>query len=152
MGVFAITLSCVLILIGLVHLVWAAGSTWPYKDEAHLAKAVVGSRDVEKMPPKYASAFVALCLFGAAAVPLLIRGINPFGIPKIIVFFGGVLLAGIFGLRGVLGVLPAFERMAPEQPFLSLNRKFYSPLSVLIGMSFALLVLSMPNWTWRLGG
>jgi hypothetical protein len=47
--------------------------------------------------------------------------------------------------------LPAFERALPEQPFLTLNRRFYSPLIILIGIGFALLTLALPHWSWRLG-
>ena len=48
-------------------------------------------------------------------------------------------------------MLPAFEQALPEQPFLSLNRRFYSPLIFLIGVGFALLTLALPYWSWRLG-
>ena len=46
--------------------------------------------------------------------------------------------------------MPTFERALPEQPFLRLNRRFYSPLCVLIGLGFLGLTLAMPNWAWRI--
>lgn len=150
MDILAYILCGTLIVIGLVHLLWALGSTWPCKDEVTLAKTVVGSRGIEKMPPRWASLFVALCLFAASYWALALRGLAPVKIPQLFTVLGGLVLAGVFGARGVFGVLPAFERLSPEQPFLKLNRRIYSPLCFLIGAGFALLVLSIPNWTWRL--
>ncbi len=72
-------------------------------------------------------------------------------VSKWLVAAAGAGAALIFMGRGVLGVLPAFERALPEQPFLSLNRRFYSPLIFLIGAGFALLTLALPYWGWRLG-
>ena len=77
------------------------------------------------------------------------RGLAPVQLPQVLTFAGGAVLTAVFGLRGLLGVFPAFEKMAPEQPFLSLNRRYYSPLCLAIGIGFALLVVAMPNWGWR---
>lgn len=151
MNLLAMILSVVIFVIGMIHLLWALGSTWPCKDEASLARTVVGSRGIEKMPPRWASAFVSICLFGASLWALALRGLAPVQIPQILNFIGGAGLTAVFGLRGILGVFPAFEKMSPEQPFLSLNRRIYSPLCLMIGIAFALLTLSLPNWGWRFG-
>lgn len=149
MDTLALILCVVLSAIAVIHMVWAAGSAWPYKDETSLAKAVVGSRGIENMPPRWASLLVSLCLFGAGLWALALRGIGPIQVPQMVQFLGGLALTAVFGLRGVLGVFPAFEKMAPEQPFLRLNRRVYSPLCVLIGLGFALLTIAIPNWGWR---
>ncbi len=151
MDMIAILLASVLAAAGLVHLIWAFGIHWPIKDETALARAVVGARGIEKMPPRLASLFVATCLFGAALWALMLRGFVPDIVSKYIVMLGGLALFAVFIGRGVFGVLPAFERAMPEQPFLKLNRMIYSPLCVLIAIGFALLVIAMPNWSWRLG-
>ena len=149
MNTLAIILFSLLCLIGLAHLVWAMGVTWPYRDEKSLARAVVGTRDIEKMPPRWASVFVAIFLFIGGVWALSLRQLAPITIPQTLNFLGGAGLAAIFGLRGVFGIFPAFEKMSPEQPFLRLNRRYYSPLCFLIGVGFALLALSIPNWGWR---
>lgn len=150
MDMIAILLALILAAAGLVHLIWAFGINWPIRDEAALARAVVGTRGVEKMPPRLASAIVSTCLFGAAIWALMMRGFLLAGFSKYIMLLGGLALFAVFIGRGVFGVLPAFERAMPEQPFLRLNRIIYSPLCVFIAIGFALLVLAMPNWSWRL--
>lgn len=145
-------LSVILAAIALLHLAWAAGSTFPCKDELSLARTVVGTRGIEKMPPRWASLVVAICLLGASVWALALRGLGPVQLPQVLAFLGGSALTTIFGLRGIAGVLPAFERMSPEQPFLKLNRRVYSPLCFLIGIGFGLLTVAIPNWGWRIWG
>ncbi|MEL6472996.1 MAG: DUF3995 domain-containing protein [Pseudomonadota bacterium] len=151
MNLLACCLALVLAGIGLIHMAWAAGSNWPCASEQSLARTVVGSRNIERMPPRFASFVVALCLIGAAAWALALRDLVPVRIPRELLALGGAALVFVFGMRGLLGILPAFERVAPEQPFVRLNRLYYSPLCILIAIVFALLVLALPNWTWRLG-
>ena len=148
-GILLCVLLCVL---GTIHLMWGLGLTWPCRDEASLARTVVGRRGVEVMPPKWASWFVALCLFAAAYLAVGLRNLAPIHIPQPIAFLSGFVVAAVFGIRGFAGIMPAFERMAPEQPFLSLNRRFYSPLCLLIGIGFAALSIAVPNWSMRLFG
>ncbi|MEH6412020.1 MAG: DUF3995 domain-containing protein [Hyphomonas sp.] len=145
----SILLSGVMGITGLVHLAWAFGSTFPYANEQALARAVVGRRGITRMPPMAASAFVALCLFGASLWALLLGRLVEAPVSDWLIAPGGLVLAAVFLLRGVIGILPTFEQALPEQPFLRLNRLFYSPLCLLIGMAFVGLTLMMPNWSWR---
>ena len=145
----SILLSAVLGITGLVHLAWAFGSTFPYANEQALARAVVGRRGITRMPPMAASAFVALCLFGASLWALLLGRLVEAPVSDWLIAPGGLVLAAVFLLRGVIGILPTFEQALPEQPFLRLNRLFYSPLCLLIGMAFVGLTMMMPNWSWR---
>ena len=152
MNTLSAILAITLLLIALLHFAWALGSTFPCKDEESLAKTVVGARGILQMPPKWASLLVSICLIGASIWALSIRGLGPVKLPQILAFLGGSALTTIFTIRGIAGVLPSFEKMAPEHPFLKLNRRLYSPLSFQIGIGFALLTLAMPNWGWRFGG
>ncbi|MFH1517004.1 MAG: DUF3995 domain-containing protein [Pseudomonadota bacterium] len=145
----SILLSAVLGITGLVHLAWAFGSTFPYANEQALARAVVGRRGITRMPSTAASAFVALCLFGASLWALLLGRLVEAPVSDWLIAPGGLVLAAVFLLRGVIGILPTFEQALPEQPFLRLNRLFYSPLCLLIGMAFVGLTMMMPNWSWR---
>ncbi|MEQ9435811.1 DUF3995 domain-containing protein [Hyphomonas sp.] len=146
----SILLSCVLGIAGLVHLAWAFGSTFPYANQQALARAVVGRRGITRMPSMAASGFVALCLFAASLWALLLGRLVEAPVSDWLIAPGGLVLAAVFLIRGVIGVLPTFERALPEQPFLRLNRIFYSPLCVFIGLAFFGLTLMMPNWSWRL--
>lgn len=143
-------LSGLLGMTGLVHLAWALGSTFPCANEQALARAVIGRRGITRMPSMAASAFVALCLLAASLWALLLGRLVEAPVSDWLIAPGGLVLGALFLLRGVIGVLPTFEQALPEQPFLRLNRIFYSPLCVFIGFAFFGLTLMMPNWSWRL--
>jgi hypothetical protein len=145
----SILLSAVLGIAGLVHLAWAFGSTFPCANEQELARAVVGRRGITRMPSAAASAFVALCLLGASLWALLLGRLVEAPVSDWLIAPGGLVLASVFLLRGVTGILPTFEQALPEQPFLRLNRLFYSPLCLLIGVTLVGLTMMMPNWSWR---
>jgi len=146
-------LTGVLTLLGVLHLIWALGSHFPCANEQALARAVIGRRGITKMPSPMACAFVAFWLFAAAVWAALLGGLisNPLqaGVSKWGMTILGLLAGLVFLGRGIIGILPAFERASPELPFLKLNRRIYSPLCLLIGMGFMILVFSIPNWTWR---
>ncbi|WP_348763228.1 DUF3995 domain-containing protein [Hyphomonas atlantica] len=152
----SLILVSILVALGVLHLLWALGSSFPCANEQELARAVVGRRGITKMPSSLSCAGVAFCLFAAAALAGLLGG-HVFATELLFLHKAALALAGlaaalVFLGRGIIGVLPAFERSAPELPFLSLNRRVYSPLSFLIGLGFLLLVISLPNWSWRFGG
>ena len=147
----AILIAGILAIAGLMHALWGFGVTFPASSEEQLARTVVGRRGITRMPSMMSCLFVAVCLFAAAGVALVLGRIVPMPVSKWLVAGAGAFMALLFMGRGILGVLPAFERAMPEQPFLSLNRRIYSPLVFLIGVGFALLTLSLPYWSWRLG-
>lgn len=146
-------LASLLAALGVLHLIWAAGITFPFANEQALARSIIGRRGITRLPSRAAVAFLGVLLFLAAFAALMLGKYAP--VPsayKILLAPVGLVLAGVFLLRGVVGVLPAFERSSPEQPFLSLNRRLYSPLSALIGVGFLTLTFALPNWSWRLFG
>jgi Protein of unknown function (DUF3995) len=144
-------LAAVLVLLGTLHLLWALRIYFPFANEQALARAVVGLRGITRMPPRGASAFVGLLLLAAAGAAVCIGTYSDW-VPalKIVLAPLGLLLSAVFLVRGIAGVLPAFERALPEQPFLKLNRRIYSPLCFLIGAAFLFLTIALPNWSWRL--
>ncbi|HPF24342.1 MAG TPA: DUF3995 domain-containing protein [Hyphomonas sp.] len=147
----ALSLALILSATGVLHALWGFGMTFPAANEQQLARMVVGKRGITKMPSMTACLFVAVSLFGFAVLALVLGRVISVPVSKWLVAAAGAGAALIFLGRGVLGVLPAFEQALPEQPFLRLNRRFYSPLIFLIGVGFALLTLSLPYWSWRLG-
>lgn len=149
-GLVGNILAVVLVLLGVLHLLWAARFYFPYANEQALARAVVGLRGVTRMPPRRASAFVGLLLIGAAVAAVCLGTFSD-QVPASKYFLAplGLFLSAVFLTRGIAGVLPAFERAAPEQPFLKLNRRLYSPLCAAIGLAFLFLVVALPNWWWR---
>lgn len=136
---------------GLFYLVWAAGVTFPFANEQSLARSLIGRRGITQVPSRAAFLYIAVLFFAAAAAAFLMGGYSE-AVPQSKPFLApiGLLLALVFLGRGIAGVLPAFERAAPEQPYLSLNRRLYSPLCFLAGLGFLFLTLALPNWTARL--
>lgn len=142
----AIVLGC----LGLLHLIWAAGIAFPFPNEQSLARSIVGRRGITRLPSRASVALLgALLICGACAAIVMGHYAAEFPALKLLLVPVGLFLSAIFLLRGLVGVLPAFERAAPEQPYLSLNRRLYSPLCALIGVGFLALTFSLPNWAWH---
>ncbi len=145
------TLALILAAGAVLYLLWAAGVTFPFANEQALARSLIGRRGITRLPSRRSFVFIALLLLVAAMFAFLLGGFSE-SVPRSKPFLApvGILLAIVFLGRGIAGVLPAFERAAPEQPYLSLNRRIYSPLCTLIGAGFLFLTLALPNWSWRL--
>ena len=144
-------LALVLVAASLLYLLWAAGVTFPFASEQALARALIGRRGITRLPSRAAFLYLAVLLIAAALAAFLLGGYSQ-AVPQSKPFLApvGLLLALVFLGRGVAGVLPAFERAAPEQPYLSLNRRIYSPLCFAAGLGFLFLTLALPNWSARL--
>ncbi len=144
-------LALVLAAAGLFYLLWAAGLTFPFANEQSLARSLIGRRGITRLPSRTAFVYLGVLLIAAAMAAFLLGGFSE-AVPQSKPFLApvGLLLALVFLGRGVAGVLPAFERAAPEQPYLSLNRRIYSPLCFFAGLGFLFLTLALPNWSLRL--
>jgi hypothetical protein len=92
------------------------------------------------------------CLLLAAAGAAVTMGFfsQAGALVRYIMFPVGLLLSGVFIIRAIVGILPAFERSAPMQPYLTLNRRLYSPLAALLGLGFLALTLSLADWSGHL--
>jgi hypothetical protein len=145
----ALLLSLITFTIGVLHILWAARLTFPFRDEQALARAVIGRRGIADMPKTETCLLVAAIFLATAALAIALGYSYDNAHTKWPLAFTGLFTGQVFLFRGLIGVLPAFERALPEQPFLRLNRKLYSPLSAAIGIGFITLVLSLPNWSWR---
>ena len=144
-------LALVLVAASLLYLLWATGVTFQFASEQALARALIGRRGITRLPSRAAFLYLAVLLIAAALAAFLLGGYSQ-AVPQSKPFLApvGLLLALVFLGRGVAGVLPAFERAAPEQPYLSLNRRIYSPLCFAAGLGFLFLTLALPNWSARL--
>ena len=131
MTVLAAIASIGLIIISVIHVVWAIGFWWPVRDEAALARAVIGTKGVDKMPGAVACSLVAVALLFAAAWPWF--GDGPL---KSMGLFG---IALIFQIRAIAAYSPLMKRLAPEQPFRRLDEAYYAPLCIFFGVVFMLL-------------
>jgi len=146
MTALGLALSAVLAAIAALHLAWAARVWWPVREEAALARTIAGFRGIDRMPGPLACMVVAVavlaCLVLAADLsfaPGLTR------LPSWIAATASGIAGTVFLGRGIAGFTPFWARLTPEEPFRTLDRRYYSPLCILLGLGFVTLIWS--NWT-----
>lgn len=127
-------ISLLVFAIALIHVIWARRIWWPIRDQAALTRAVTGFKGQVEMPPPAACYAVAGLLSLVAIWPYFPGG-----------WFHQLGLLGIamvFLSRGAIGLISAFDRIWPEEPFVRLNRVIYSPLCLLIGTAYFLRLIT----------
>lgn len=127
-----------LLTVALAHFLWAVGSPWPIRDPQLLANTVIGRADVKRVP-RFASLIVALLLLAAAAIGAALGDETSGGL---LLTLAGIGLALVFGIRGILGYVPAWRAQFPLEPFATLDRRIYSPLCLVVAACFAILVIT----------
>lgn len=133
MTLLAAILASVLIGLALLHLGWAIGFWWPIRDEAALARAVLGTPDARAMPGAIPCALVAVALM-VCAILLFDTG---FPLRDLLI----PLIAAVFVLRGGAAYLPVWRKRLPTQPFATYDTRYYGPLCLGIGAGFFLLTI-----------
>jgi hypothetical protein len=132
MTALALLTAAVLMLVGALHVVWMF-SPWPLRTREEFARRVVDV-PVEKLPTPAMTAVVALLLgvagYLVAARAELVAVVGPGWLP--IVGTGGV--AAVLLLRGAGGLVMSSRR---STEFARLDRRYYSPLSLVLGLSCA---------------
>lgn len=139
--VIGLFLSTMLTAIGFIHVFWALGGVWPGTDERSLARSVVGTSDIEHMPPPGLTLVVAALLFGAALVPLSWLNIVLGFVPTRLTETALIALALLFAVRGIIGYTAWFRTSNNEEPFATFDKRFYSPLCLILGAGFTALLL-----------
>lgn len=118
-----------------VHVLWALGIWWPVRDEAALARTVVGAPGITQMPPGWAAGLVAIALLIAALVLYGLTNGSAMAPSWILTKMGWGLVA-VFGLRGLISYLFLSRARRMEEPFARLNLIFYSPLCLILALGF----------------
>lgn len=127
-----------LLAVSTAHFLWSIGRTWPIRNEKLLAQTVVGTRDIERMPPRLASFGVALLVLIAGIFALALADHDSGGLALSLV---GLPLALVFLARGALGYTSWWADKTPEPNFRLNDRRVYSPLCLLLGLGFIALVI-----------
>jgi hypothetical protein len=123
-------LAAVLACLALLHAYWGFGGRWPGHDDASLVGYVVGRTRGMRAPSPLACAAVAFALAGAATLAAArTQGRVTQGVA-----LGLCTAATVFLLRGAAGFFHAPFRTAAGTKFYRLNRIFYSPLCLAIGV------------------
>jgi uncharacterized protein DUF3995 len=135
-----VILIVVLVALAALHAWWGVGGLWPGRDERSLVELVIGRTRSMRMPSLVRCMLVASALFAAAGlVALQTKVISvDFGTAgERLVATGFWIACAVFALRGLAGFIPRVFAYADGTPFASLNRRFYSPLCLLIAAGFA---------------
>ena len=139
--VIAGSIFVVLTLVALFHLYWAAGGRWPGVDEKSLSRTVIGARGIAAMPPAWLTVVVAMLIFLAGLFPIAwTRGV-PALVPPWLLTAGMAGLTLIFILRGVASYSHVFRKSNCEEPFATLDQRFYGPLCLVLGTGYLLLLV-----------
>lgn len=127
----------ILLAVALAHLLWAVGSRWPIRDPELLAKTVIGRPGVTRVP-RLGSFVVAVLVFAAGMVALSLadHDAGDWWLTAL-----GLLLAALFLGRGALGYTQAWRARFPVEPFVTNDRRVYSPLCLIVGAGFLILVI-----------
>lgn len=127
----------ILLAVALAHLLWAVGSRWPIKDPELLARTVIGRPGVARVP-RLASLVIAVLTLAAGifALSLADHDAGDWWLTAI-----GLVLAAIFIGRGAVGYTAGWRARFSLEPFASNDRRVYSPLSLIVGAGFLILVI-----------
>jgi hypothetical protein len=125
-----------LLAVAIAHLAWSVGSSWPLRDRAMLARTVIGRPGVSRIP-RLAALLTAI---GAVAVGTTALALADKSAGGVWLTLAGALLAAAFLARGAIGYTTRWRNHFSEEPFATLDRRNYSPLSLLLGTGFLLLV------------
>lgn len=140
----AVALALLLAAIAGLHAYWGRGGLWPAANEQELIATVIGHAQAKRMPSPGLCLLVALAIAVTAVWPLLLVGTFGTASLRSLLQLGGFAIMAVFLLRGIAGFLPAWRRLHPREPFASYDRRYYSPLCLLIAAGYAVLLLQGP--------
>ena len=121
--------------IAVVHALWGLGSTWPEANQEALARGVVGDGR-KRMPPSWQCFAVAALLAVVALWPWYVLGRSQ----EPAVLTGTFAIAGAFVARGWAGYSPRWRSHFYDEPFARRDKRYYSPYSLLLGVSYLALL------------
>ena len=133
-----------LLVIAALHVAWAFGSVFPCRDRETLVRTVVGRSGGDGgsgMPPGFSTVIVAALIFLAALWPLMMQGWLLTFVPVPVQGIGSIVLILVFLGRGIAGLTPWFRRLLPKEPFRTLNRNYYSPLCIALGLCYFVILI-----------
>ena len=123
--IIAVLTTCILSLLGGIHFLWGLGVWFPIRDEAQLTRTVVGAPGVYRMPGPIPCFLVTVGL-GLMALTLWLP---PSWLVKLVMWLGAIA----FLARGALTYTKFWRRVATEEPFATLDKRYYGPLCLFLG-------------------
>jgi hypothetical protein len=129
---FAFVLFAVLLGLSLLHFQWARGSHWPAVSEEALARSAVGDGR-RRMPGRIPCLAVSALLLAVGLWPLIALNYAGEAWAQRV----SIVIGGIFAGRGVGGFTPRWRQYFYDEPFATLDRRYYSPFCIVLGLAFA---------------
>jgi hypothetical protein len=127
-----------LLAVAIAYFMWALGRTWPLKDKQLLAQAITGRPGRTGLPSRWIFLVVAAFMLAAGIAALSLADHDAGGVWLNAL---GIALGLLFLARGVAGYTAGWRRTFSAEPFVTLDRKTYSPLALFLGAGFLLLVI-----------
>lgn len=125
-----------LLAIAIAHFVWSLGGSWPIRDKAMLPKVVLGipGRQIRRLP----SLVMSIVILGVGVLGLALADHTAGGWWLTVLGLGA---GAVFIGRGIVGYTAGWRAIFSDEPFATLDRRNYSPLCLILGAGFWLLVL-----------
>lgn len=127
-----------LLAIAIAYFMWAIGRTWPLRDKDVLRQAITGRPGKTELPSRWSFLLVSILTLAAGVVALSLADHDAGGAWLTAL---GTALGLLFLARGVAGYTPGWRRTFSADPFVTLDRRTYSPLALFLGAGFLLLVI-----------
>ena len=127
-----------LLAVSVAHFLWSIGRTWPIRNEKLLAETVVGTADIQQMPPRLASFAIALVTLLAGVLGLALADHTSGGWMLNLI---GLAIGAVFLARGAAGYTEWWAAKTPQPNFRLNDRRVYSPLCLFLGAGFVVLVI-----------
>jgi hypothetical protein len=123
--------------IAIAHFVWSLGGSWPLRDKAMLPRAVIGIPGTKQVP-RLAAFAVSVAVLATGVMALALADPTAGGLWLTVL---GLVAGAVFIVRGALGYTARWRAKFSDEPFATLDRRNYSPLCLVIGAGFWVLVL-----------
>lgn len=126
-----------LLAIAIATFVWSLGGSWPIRDRAMLPDVVLGIPGTTSLP-RLGAFLTSVAVLVAGIVALALADHTGGGLWLTLL---GLVLGGAFIARGAMGYTLWWQTLFSAEPFATLDRRNYSPLCLVIGAGFLLLVV-----------
>ncbi len=128
----------VLSTISAIHIYWGIGGYWPADSRANLVRTVVGTEHRD-MPSLSLTLLVSIIFFLIGLVPIFWLKIVIIPIDRGLLDILIILLGIIFTVRGFVTYTTVAVKYSTVEPFTTLNRRYYSPLCLVIAICFVII-------------
>lgn len=141
MSAIAFAVFIILTTVAAFHVAWGVGVRWPGRTDAELVSMVVGHRS-DKMPSPNQCYIAALAIYIPGTIALMLAGLIDTSLSPSIILLAGVVATLVFAGRGIAGYVPVWRARFPRDPFATYDRRYYSPLCLILAAAFAALLFN----------